>query len=475
MSDRDNNNRILARNAVLNTIRQACAILFPLVTFPYITRVLGASNYGKINFSVSVITYVSLVAQLGIKNYAIREGARLRDDKDKLENFINEVFTISLLSTILAYSGLGVLLFSWNKLQDYRLIICILSLSIVFNTLGMEWINSIFEDYLYITIRYVICHLIALVAILLLVNKQEDYIIYAFLSIIAGVLANGFNIFYVRKKYSIHLRIKKKFKAHLKAICLLFGMSIAIKIYVQADVLIIGVYESDAEVGYYTVAANMYMLIKQLINAVLIVAVPRISNMISKYEDKYVRKQLGTIHNILLLIAFPAVAGLFMLKNDVVMLFSGEEYLSASEPLGILAFSLFFATLGTFYSNVVMIPNRMEKHIFFITWINAILNIVLNIIFVPVMGIKAAAITTLVAELLVCVSYFFFSHKMVLYSFKPYLCGGLIAGLVVGVCYIIKRAVFNTLLTVIISGCLSLLLFAMVCIVFFKRNYSGKQ
>ena len=93
-------------NAVLNIIKQCCAIIFPLITFPYASRVLGVENYGKVNFGTSIISYFTLLAGLGITNYAIREGARIRDDKKNFSAFVNEVFTINVVTTLISYAAL---------------------------------------------------------------------------------------------------------------------------------------------------------------------------------------------------------------------------------------------------------------------------------------------------------------------------------------------------------------------------------
>ena len=147
-------------NAVLNIIKQCCAIIFPLITFPYASRVLGVENYGKVNFGTSIISYFTLLAGLGITNYAIREGARIRDNKENFSAFVNEVFTINVVTTLISYAALFLTLIFWDKLGSYRVLILIQSLSILFTTIGTDWINSIYEEYAYITIRYVIVHII---------------------------------------------------------------------------------------------------------------------------------------------------------------------------------------------------------------------------------------------------------------------------------------------------------------------------
>ena len=95
--------RSIKVNAALNTVKQCCQVLFPVITIPYVTRVLGVDNYGKINFSNSIVSYFLLLASLGINSYAIREGALVRNNKKIFEKFSDEVFTINVISTIISY------------------------------------------------------------------------------------------------------------------------------------------------------------------------------------------------------------------------------------------------------------------------------------------------------------------------------------------------------------------------------------
>ena len=135
-------------NATLNIIKQVCAIIFPLITFPYVSRTLGVDMYGKINFSNSIVSYITLIAGLGVSSYAIREGARIRDDKVKFERFSNEVFSINIVSTIFSYIVLFFLILLWNKLDSYKSLILILSINVLLTTLGTDWINTVYEDFL---------------------------------------------------------------------------------------------------------------------------------------------------------------------------------------------------------------------------------------------------------------------------------------------------------------------------------------
>ena len=121
-------------NTILNMIKTCSSIIFPLITFPYISRVLMTENVGKVNFGDSYVSYFSLIATLGITTYAIRECAKVRDDKRRLEEVASEIFSINICTTMLAYVLLFSSLFLFRRLDAYRNLIVIQSVVIVFTT-----------------------------------------------------------------------------------------------------------------------------------------------------------------------------------------------------------------------------------------------------------------------------------------------------------------------------------------------------
>ena len=151
----------LGVNAMLNGLRTAIDLLFPLVTFPYATRTLSVDNVGAFGFSASVIGYFIMLSALGVTAYAIREGSKIRDDRQKLDAFASEVFTINMASTLASYLLLAVCLYFVPTLRHYSLLIGVLSVQIFFATIGTEWVYSIFEEYAYITVRSIVFKLIS--------------------------------------------------------------------------------------------------------------------------------------------------------------------------------------------------------------------------------------------------------------------------------------------------------------------------
>lgn len=447
-------------NAALNIIKQICSILFPMITFPYASRVLGKVSYGKINFGQSIISYITMIAGLGITNYSIREGAKIRNDRDKINKFANEVFSINVISTVIAYLILFLLIIFWKRLDGYKALLLIQSLTVLFTTIGTDWLNSIYEDYLYLTIRYIVCYILSLVLMFTLVHSSNDYLFYALSSVASTVLANILNIGYIRKTYKIHIRFTFHVNAakHLKPIMIMFGTSVASLIYINSDVTMLGILKDEAEVGLYSVSSKIYSLVKQLMNAMLVVAIPRISHEIGNSSKQEVQSHLRKIIDDLFVMIVPACVGLLFLSKDIILLFSGAEYESAYTSLMILSIALLFACTACFYINVVMIPYCMENKVLGVTIVSAVVNIVLNLFMIPYWGQNAAALTTLISEFIVLSAGIVYTRKIIPVKFSKSIIIGIVNGIAVAaVCMVVQHLNLGSFMTIILSMLFSII------------------
>ena len=317
----------LGLNALLNGIRTVLNTLFPLITFPYISRVLSVENVGKYNFALSVIQYFLLIAALGISTYAVREGTKFRDDKKKFSIFANEIFTINIISTIIAYILLVFTVAAVPKFKDYAVIIAVFSIEILFTTIGTEWIYSIYEEYAYITIRSIIFKVISIILLFLLVKKPDDYIVYAGITVFANAGSNILNFIHAKKYCSLKFDIGLALKRHLKPIMIIFASTVATTIYINSDTTMLGFMGTDFEVGIYSVSSKIYRIVKQMLAAILIVTIPRLSLLMGQKRIEEYKNILTQIFNVLVMLVFPSVTGLILLSKEVVLLISGKEYI----------------------------------------------------------------------------------------------------------------------------------------------------
>ena len=178
----------LSLNAAMSAFKTLMNIIFPLITFPYASNVLQVENLGKVNFASSVCGYFLLFAGLGISSYAVREGSRYVNDREKLAAFASEMFSVNMISTALTYVALAVTMLFWTKLHAYTDLMLVLSLQIFFTTIGTEWVFTIFEEYTYITIRGLLFQVLSIFMLFAFVKTRDDYCIYAGITVFAAVL-----------------------------------------------------------------------------------------------------------------------------------------------------------------------------------------------------------------------------------------------------------------------------------------------
>ena len=308
-------------------------IIFPLITFPYASNVLQVENLGKVNFASSVCGYFLLFAGLGISSYAVREGSRYVNDREKLSAFASEMFSINMISTALTYAVLAVTMLFWTKLHAYTDLMLVLSLQIFFTTIGTEWVFTIFEEYTYITIRGLLFQVLSIFMLFAFVKTRDDYCIYAGITVFAAVGANVLNFFRARRYCTIRLTRKIDWKKHLKPILIIFASTLATTLYVSSDTTILGILGTDYNVGIYSVAGKIYGIVKNLLSAVLVVSIPRLSHYAGVGDKVNFNKLFNNIFNALIVVVAPAVVGLFALSREVVLFISGESYLDALMPL----------------------------------------------------------------------------------------------------------------------------------------------
>lgn len=390
-------------NAILNVINQGMRIVFPLITYPYAIRILGADGIGKVNFSNSIVSYFSLVAMLGVSTYAVREGAKRRENRNALQDFSNEVFTINVITTAIAYAGLLIALLFVPKLQDYSGLILLQSLSIAFTTLGIDWINTIHEDFYIITLRSVFTNVLTLILLFVLVRTVDDYYNYALLTVISNGVICISNWFYCRRYVKIRLTRKLELRKHIQPLFVLFANTIAISIYVNLDITMLGWFKGDYEVGVYSVAVKVYSIIKSMLAAIYAVAIPRLAAYIgSKNEDGY-RTTNTNLWCYLSIILIPSSVGLICLSSDIMRFMGGADFANHGLVLQILGVALVFAIFGGLVTACLNVTLGREKDNLLATIIAALLNCGLNLFMIPMFAQNGAAITTLIAEAFVLI------------------------------------------------------------------------
>lgn len=388
----------LGKNAFLNGLRSVLNIIFPIITFPYVSRVLSVGELGKYNWSNSFVSYFLLIAGLGIATYAVREGAKLRNDRNEISAFASQVFSINILSTVVSYTLLFLCVLIFPKIQSYSACIYIFSIQIVFTTLGTEWIYSIFEEYTYITIRSIVFKILSIFMLFVFVRRPGDYLNYAGITVFSAVGSNVLNYLHAKKFCTIRLTFNIDWQERLKPILIIFASSVAITIYLSIDTTLLGLINNNYVVGIYSVSTKIYDIVKQLISAILTVTIPRFALLWGRHRYREYRKLLLEISDALALISIPAAVGVYMLAPQIVILLSNAKYIRSVSSLRLLCPAMIFSIFSWIFTSCVLIPAKRENKVLIITILSAVVNVVLNLLLMPSLKENAAAITTSLSE-----------------------------------------------------------------------------
>lgn len=388
-------------NAFMNCTRTVSSIIFPLILFRYVNGILMVENMGKVHFSNSIINYFGMIACLGIPSYAVREGVRLRDKPDELRLFCSQMFSLNLLSTAVSYALLFGAVACFPALHPYRVLLTILSVNILGTTIGVGWFFSVIEDYTYVTVRTLLFQILSLALTFLLVKTPDDLYIYAVILVLSTSGASLINFLYSMRFVRIGLTATLNPRRHLAPILILFSTSIAIVIYVNSDVTMLGLMVGDYAVGIYSVAVKIYTILKNVLASILAVLLPRLSLQFARQQMDEYQKTLSSALSALFILTLPVIIGINVLCRETVLIVSGPLYLGAMTPLRILSVSIFFSIFASFFSNSVLLPQRKEKIVLVATTVSAAVNVLLNLFMIPIFHETGAAITTLLAEITV--------------------------------------------------------------------------
>lgn len=403
----------LTINAALSSLRTLTTIIFPLITYPYITRVLSVENIGRVNFGQSIVSYFMLLAGFGISTFAIRNGSQIRENNEQLNLFANRVFTINIITTIISCGLLVIITALPTKVATYRTIILLQGLTVAMSPLAVDWLYTIEEDFGYITLRSIVIQLLSLVLMFIFVKSEKDVYLYVALTSMSTSLGNLFNFVHSRKYVKLKLISDTHWNEYKNSILLFFINSVATVIYMNSDTTILGILKNDYSVGLYSVAVKIYTIVKQVFNAVILTAIPRLAYL--RNNDVHGFERLTkTMVSMATVFTIPAAFGIIILRKEIITLISGSSYLEAAPTLSILAVAIFFGVLANILANGVLICMGREKYVVKATIVSAIENAALNFIFIPIFSQNGAAFTTLLAEMTVFGMSLYYSRDVII-------------------------------------------------------------
>lgn len=388
-------------NAVMNIIRTLSTMIFPIITFPYTSRVLGPEGIGRISFATSFVSYFILLASIGIPLYGIREIARVRDDKKKLATLAQELFLMHIICSIIISICFIALIFLNGKLYHEKSLFFVVSFSIILTTLGMEWLYQGLEQYSYITIRSIIFSTISTIAIFLFIHKQQDYLIYAVIGVCASLGSSVLNFYNAREILFAKKTQSWNFMRHIKPMAMVYLMNFIVSIYLQLDTVMLGFMSTAKNVGYYASGLKINRMLLALVTSLGSVLLPRLSYYISKGMKADFNKMIKQSFEIIWILCLPIVVSLMFLSKEIIILFAGSQYVPAANCIIITAPIILLVGLTNICGIQILYPLGKDKEVVYSVAAGSLFSFILNLILIPRYFHIGAAYATLISEIVV--------------------------------------------------------------------------
>lgn len=460
----------LKKNYLYNLIYQIIILILPIITTPYISRALGATNIGIYSFTVSIVTYFTLFGSLGVSLYGQREIAYVRDDKEKRKKLFLEIVLFRFITLAIS---MAVFFFAFALNNEYQIYYRILLLYLLAASFDISWFFQGLEDFKKTVTRNVVVRLLSVLCIFIFVKKPSDLAKYLLIYSLADLLGNLSLWFYLPKYFKgtpvKHINLKR----HMIPIVMLFIPQIAIKLYNTIDKTMLGyIIHDKSELGNYEEANKLINVLFTLVSSLGIVMVPRIANVFASGDTKKLNEYIMKSFRFVFFLAFPITLGIITVSKEFVPIFLGDGYEKCYLIVNILAPIILLCGITNVIGTQYLLPTKRQKEYTISILVGLVFNVAFNAILIPKFGAYGAALMTTFAQTIVMIiqCVYIKSNINIRKAFKEginYAIAGIIMFIV---CIIVGVFIHNALLSILVKMALGGLTYAIV-LFFLKDEY----
>ncbi|MGN0203129.1 MAG: flippase [Coprococcus sp.] len=390
----------IKKNFMYNVIYQIMLIILPLITTPYISRVLGSDGVGTYAYTYTVANYFMLAAMLGVKNYGNRSIAAVRDNKALLGKIFWQIYGLQFLCSIIALTAYFGYVFFFE--ENYRTIALIQGIYVLSGLLDISWFFFGLEEFKITVFRNIAVRLISLACIFIFVRTRSDLWKYTLIMTLGILCSQGYLWLYIRRMVDWYQPKAADMLKHLRSELILFIPIIAVSLYKMMDKIMLGQMSTIHQVGYYESSEKILNIPLGVITALGTVMLPRMSNLVAKGK---IKESTRYIYNSMLFAMFLAAAMMFGIAGvaeDLVPVFLGEEYMPCILLLRVMTPTIPFIAWANVIRTQYLIPNHEDRSYIISVVLGAVVNLCINILLIPRLDAMGAVIGTVCAEGGVC-------------------------------------------------------------------------
>ena len=407
----------MKKNYFFNLLLSISNILFPIISFPYVSKVVGPTGVGKVQFITSYAQYFGLIAALGIPVYGIREIAKSKHDRQKLNAVFSELSVIYFFTSILLTVVYIATLFCFPYFkQDMDLYLWSILL-VVLSFTSIDWFYEGLEQFMIVAVRSMVIRLLALMLMFILIKTSKDYYWYLLIMIFVSLANNAVNMVRLHKSVSITLS-GLNFKRHLKPLLFIFSTTIATSMYTMFDTVLLGFLTNPREVGLYTAAVKLSKIALPIVISLGMVLGPSLAKNLSQKIMSEAQLTLNKSFAFTAFMSIPIAFGLAILAPEFISAFSSSKFLDATFAMQILALLPIIIGFGYFFGFQILVPDGKDKEMLISVLVGVGIGLILNFTLVPIFKHVGAAIANIVSEIAVTGSYLFFVKRLYNFNFS---------------------------------------------------------
>lgn len=442
----------IKKNYIFSVLYQILIIIVPLLTAPYLTRVIGATKLGVYSYTNSIAYYFYLFAMLGMANYGNREVAKVRDNKDKLNKIFSELVTMQISFGLLVSLVYGLyIFFSFIQCNANWYPSLLWGFYVVSAMFDISWFFWGIEKFSLTVLRNTIIKVFTTLFIFIFIKTKSDLNLYIFLISISYLVSSIVLWKQVHKYVSIKFVKLKDAYVHFKKNFILFIPVIAVSVYTVMDKIMLGHMSQMKSLGIYDSIQKIMTLPTGIITALGSVMLPRMSNLIANGDKENVYKFLEISIQFSSMLSIAISFGLASIAPTFTIVYFGKEFIGTSLIMQIFTITIPFIAWANVIRTQYLIPSGRDNIYIISVFLGAIFNLIINIILIPRFSELGAVIGTVIAEFVVAfVQTFFIRNEIELRYYLKNSCIFLLPGIIMfGFVYFIQNLIGDSLVSLI--------------------------
>lgn len=409
----------IKKNYLYNLCYQILTIITPFISAPYTARIFDADGIGIQSYTNSITSYFVLFAVLGAASYGQREIAQHRENRKKVSQIFWELQILILIITSLVLVIWFIFIFYLADIK-YKLFFLIQTISIIEVIFNISWLFFGFENFGIVVFRNIVIKIIGIICLFLFIKSKSDLPLLIGLNCTIGFISTlSFWSFLPQFVDKVSLKELKPFK-HFQQVIVYFIPTIATSVYTVLDKTMIGIItKSEYENGYYEQTTKIVKMGLAIVTSLNSVMSSRMSYLFSQKKFQEIKEKLHKSMSFSLFLSIPMVAGLCSIAKNFVPFFFGKGYDKVISLIYIYSFILIPIAISGCLGNQYLTPSGQRAKSSKAIIIGAVTNFILNLVLIPVLHAKGAAIASVIAESIIAIIYIYMSRTYI--SFKTIL------------------------------------------------------